>query len=42
MFLAELKNYEALENVPLVRKGNRLSIMPVNQEEWDYILRVEG
>ncbi|MCK4622587.1 MAG: EVE domain-containing protein [Desulfuromonadales bacterium] len=40
--LAELKNYEALENMPLVRKGNRLSIMPVNQEEWDYILRIEG
>ena len=40
--LAELKELEALENMPLVRKGNRLSIMPVSKAEWDYILRLEG
>ena len=40
--LSELKEQGALENMPLVRKGNRLSIMPVSQEEWDYILRIEG
>ena len=40
--LAELKEHEALENMPLVRKGNRLSIMPVSPREWDYILRIEG
>lgn len=40
--LAELKEQELLENMPLVRKGNRLSIMPVAKDEWDYILRLEG
>ncbi len=40
--LSELKEQGALENMPLVRKGNRLSIMPVSQEEWDYLLRIEG
>jgi len=39
--LAEMKEHEALENMPLVRKGNRLSIMPVTQQEWEYILRLE-
>jgi predicted RNA-binding protein with PUA-like domain len=39
--LAELKEHEPLENMPLVRKGNRLSIMPVSQAEWEYILRLE-
>ncbi|MFO7812416.1 MAG: EVE domain-containing protein [Pelovirga sp.] len=39
--LAELKENDPLENMPLVRKGNRLSIMPVTKEQWDYILRLE-
>ncbi len=39
--LAELKEHDALENMPLVRKGNRLSIMPVSKAEWDYILGLE-
>ncbi len=39
--LTELKEQEALENMPLVRKGNRLSIMPVSEQEWQYILRLE-
>jgi predicted RNA-binding protein with PUA-like domain len=39
--LAELKGHDALENMPLVRKGNRLSIMPVTKAEWEYILRLE-
>ena len=39
--LAELKEHEALENMPLVRKGNRLSIMPVSEAEWNYILNIE-
>ena len=39
--LAELKQHEALEHMPLVRKGNRLSIMPVSPAEWNYILRLE-
>ena len=37
-----LKELAALENMPLVRKGNRLSIMPVGKDEWEYILRIEG
>ncbi|MDA3903516.1 MAG: EVE domain-containing protein [Desulfuromusa sp.] len=40
--LAELKECEHLENMQLVRKGNRLSIMPVSVDEWDYILNLEG
>lgn len=40
--LSELKEQEPLENMPLLRKGNRLSITPVSQAEWDYILRLEG
>ncbi len=40
--LAELKGCEPLENMQLVRKGNRLSIMPVMAEEWSTILKLEG
>ena len=39
--LSELKNYIELENLPLVRKGNRLSVMPVSKEEWNFILTLE-
>lgn len=39
--LAELKELEPLENMSLVRKGNRLSIMPVTEDEWGCILRIE-
>ena len=42
MPLAELKQQPALENMPLVRKGNRLSIMPVSKQEWDFIHQIEG
>jgi len=40
--LAELKDCEPLENMQLVRKGNRLSIMPVTAAEWTMILQLEG
>ena len=36
--LAELKQDPQLEEMPLVRKGNRLSIMPVSEDHWNYIL----
>ena len=36
--LAELREVPALADMPLVRKGNRLSVMPVAQREWDAIL----
>ncbi len=41
--LAELKQYAdgPLEATPLVRKGNRLSIMPVSPEQWAFILSLE-
>ena len=37
--LQELKRYPELEKMPLVRKGNRLSISPVSQEEWNFITK---
>jgi predicted RNA-binding protein with PUA-like domain len=36
--LAELKTCPELADMPLVRKGNRLSIMPVSPEEWHFIM----
>ncbi|WP_237759058.1 EVE domain-containing protein [Legionella birminghamensis] len=35
--LEELKNYPQLAGMPLLRKGNRLSVMPVSSEEWRFI-----
>jgi predicted RNA-binding protein with PUA-like domain len=39
--LAELKKFAKLKDMPLVRKGNRLSIMPVTKSQWDFILSLE-
>lgn len=41
--LTELKQYAdgPLAGLPLVRKGNRLSVMPVTPEQWDFILGLE-
>ncbi|CAK0744293.1 EVE domain-containing protein [Gammaproteobacteria bacterium] len=39
--LARLKNYPELAAMPLLRKGNRLSVMPVTPEQWDFILTLE-
>ena len=39
--LQELKTHKTLENMQLLRKGNRLSIMPVSEQEWNYILSLE-
>lgn len=39
--LKELKEIHCLEGMPLVRKGNRLSIMPVSAEHWQFILGLE-
>ena len=39
--LAELKDKPQLQNLALVKKGNRLSVMPVSRSEWDYILSLE-
>jgi predicted RNA-binding protein with PUA-like domain len=42
--LRELKSYaedEVLRDFPLLRKGNRLSIMPVTKAQWQFILSLE-
>jgi predicted RNA-binding protein with PUA-like domain len=39
--LAERKEHPELEGMPLVRKGNRLSVMPVAPEHWEFILGLE-
>jgi predicted RNA-binding protein with PUA-like domain len=39
--LAELEHHRELRDMPLVRKGNRLSIMPVAKQQWDFILSLE-
>ncbi|KTD21078.1 EVE domain-containing protein [Legionella londiniensis] len=38
--LEELKKYPELEKMPLVRKGNRLSVMPVSEKEWNFIKKL--
>ena len=35
--LAELKQYKALEDMQLLRKRNRLFVMPVTEQEWKCI-----
>ncbi|MCG8465264.1 MAG: EVE domain-containing protein [Xanthomonadales bacterium] len=40
--LDELKQHtDVLTDFPLLRKGNRLSVMPVEAEHWQYILNLE-
>ena len=39
--LKELKDHPALSDLTLLRRGNRLSIMPVSCDEWDYIMNLE-
>ncbi len=39
--LQELKPIPELADMALVRRGNRLSIMPVNHQHWDLILALE-
>jgi predicted RNA-binding protein with PUA-like domain len=39
--LDELKNHSKLAGMTLLRKGNRLSVMPVDAAEWKYILGLE-
>ena len=39
--LSELKPFPELAGLPLVRRGNRLSVMPVSKEEWEFILSLE-
>jgi predicted RNA-binding protein with PUA-like domain len=39
--LTELKSAAPLGNMALVRRGNRLSVMPVTADEWAFILSLE-
>ena len=39
--LAELKARPEISDMPLVRKGNRLSVMPVTDEQWAFVLSLE-
>jgi len=39
--LSELKACPELDGFALVRRGNRLSVMPVNKAQWDFILSLE-
>jgi predicted RNA-binding protein with PUA-like domain len=39
--LEELKGHGELDEMILLRKGNRLSVMPVAANEWRYILTLE-
>ena len=39
--LAELKEQPALRQFALIRKGNRLSVMPVSNEDYKHILALE-
>ncbi len=41
--LAEIKEHaDALGDFALTRKGNRLSIMPVTEDQWNFLLGMEG
>ena len=40
--LAEIKQHpEQLDGFALIRRGNRLSVMPVSKQHWDFILSLE-
>jgi predicted RNA-binding protein with PUA-like domain len=38
--LAEIKDNPKLQKMKLVQRGNRLSVMPVEKNEWDEILKM--
>jgi predicted RNA-binding protein with PUA-like domain len=38
--LDQLKQYAELSQMPLLRKGNRLSVLPIRAEEWSFINHV--
>lgn len=39
--LSELREYPQLEEMVLLRRGNRLSITPVSADQWSFILGLE-
>lgn len=38
--LKELKEHNALQDMRLLQRGNRLSILPVTKKQWHYILKL--
>ncbi|MDC0185539.1 EVE domain-containing protein [Gammaproteobacteria bacterium] len=39
--LSELRNQKSLESMKLLQRGNRLSVIPLEKKEWNYILGME-
>jgi predicted RNA-binding protein with PUA-like domain len=39
--LAELRAQSELKDVVRLHKGNRLSVIPVTNQQWDFILTLE-
>jgi len=39
--LTELKSHKELSDLPLLRRGNRLSVMPISNTHWKFILSLE-
>ncbi len=40
--LSELRTIAGLEDMFVVRKGQRLSVMPVTKAEWDIVMGLSG
>lgn len=40
--LEELRSYKALARMRILQRGNRLSITPLDPEEWTFIMRLAG
>ena len=40
--LTEMKAHPALDDMILTRRGNRLSVMPVGSDQWDYIMSLQA
>ena len=38
--LHQLKEYPELEQMQLLRRGNRLSILPISSDEWQFIVNL--
>ena len=39
--LSELRDHSSIKEMRLLQKGNRLSVIPMTKEEWEYILGLE-
>lgn len=40
--LSELRSIPGLEEMQVLRKGQRLSVMPVTEDEWNRIVNLDG